>query len=880
MDLITTHLNADFDGLASMVAAKKLYPGAVLAFPAGAQEHVRKFLARHDVGITKLSDIDLSQVKRLILVDVQEPERIGPFQDLFHDPKVEVHIYDHHPLHDQPTPHPEAPGRIQYFGECLGANTTILIDRLQAQQISLSPFEATILAIGIYEETGSLRYCSTTPRDLDATSTLLRAGADLNVVSDILHDHLVPEEITLLNDLLLTSETLYLNGRKFLLAASAYDRFKGDFSEVARKLNDLEGYDAIIAAMMMEDKIQIVSRSRHDDIDVAALAEHFGGGGHVNASSAIVKGKTLVEVKEQLRELLLASFGPSLKAQDVMTTPVKFVEEGTTVLDTEQSMTRLGVNVLPVLTTRGRYLGTVTRETIQKALFHKLTTTPIETLMQTDVYKATPDTPFLEIQSHMLDRNQRFVPIVKGTRVVGVITRTDLLRTLHHDVLEAAQAPSKGQESPTFKKHRNVRSLLKERLPKPTFTIFQAAGELAETHQVGLYAVGGFVRDLLLATPNLDIDLVVEGNGITFAKDLARAQQARVKVHERFGTATVTFPDGFKLDVATARTEYYEFPTALPTVEQSSIKKDLYRRDFTINTLAIRLNSHRFGELVDFYGGQRDLNEKCIRVLHSLSFIEDPTRVFRAIRFEQRLSFRLGKETVTLVKGAVKMDLFQRLSKARLLDELILLFSEKEPRKSLARMAELDLLKFIHPQLKWSPSLARLLKSIEESLKWHALLYLDRPIEPWVLYFMGLMETLPAKEAHGTLTRLRIPLRQAKKIHWIGRGSTTLLRRLNQKPDAKPSDTYRLLCELPDEVLVFLMAKTKSEIGKRKISAFLTHYLNVKPLLNGQDLKAMGLKPSPLFKQILDKLLDARLNGEVDTKEEERNLAHQIFQTL
>jgi len=874
MDLITTHLNADFDGLASMVAARKLYPGATLVFPAGAQEHVRKFLALHDVGISKLSDIDLSQVKRLILVDVQEPERIGPFQKLFHNPNVEVHIYDHHPLHDQP----KDSGRIQHFGECVGANTTILIDRLQAQQISLSPFEATILAIGIYEETGSLRYGSTTPKDLDATAALLRAEADLNVVSDILHDHLVPEEITLLNDLLLTSETLYLNGRKFLLAASAYDRFKGDLSEVARKLNDLEGYDAIIAAMMMEDKIQIVARSRHDDIDVGALAEQFGGGGHPNASSAIVKGKTLVEVKEQLRDRVQAAFGPSLKAQDVMTTPVKAVEEGTTVLDTERSMTQLGVNVLPVLTARGRYVGIVTRETIQKALFHKLTTTPIETVMQTDVYKATPDTPFLEIQAHMLDRNQRFVPIVKGSRVVGVITRTDLLRTLHHDVLEASQAPSKGQEPITFKKHRNVRSLLKERLPNPAFSLLKAAGELAETRQVGLYAVGGFVRDLLLATPNLDIDLVVEGNGMTFAKDLAREQHARVKVHERFGTASVIFPEGFKLDVATARTEYYEFPTALPTVEQSSIKKDLYRRDFTINTLAVRLNSHRFGEVVDFYGGQRDLNDQCIRVLHSLSFIEDPTRVFRAIRFEQRLGFRLGKETVTLIKGAVKMDLFQRLSKSRLLDELILLFSEKEPRNSLARMAELDLLKFIHPQLKWSPSLARLLKHVEESLKWYGLLYLDRAFDAWVVYFMALLETLPAKEARDTLARLRIPSRQIKKMRWVGRSSTTLLRRLNQGQTTKPSEIYRLLCDLPDEVLVFLMAKTKSEIAKRKISSFFTHFLSVKPYLNGKDLKSMGLKPGPLFKHILDQLLDARLNGEVHTKEDERHLAQRILE--
>jgi len=879
MDLITSHLNTDFDGLASMVAVRKLYPDAVLAFPGGAQEHVRRFLAKHDLGITKLKDVKLSKIRRLILVDVQEPERIGRFQELFHDPKVEVHIYDHHPGQVTEERQPEPSSRIHQVIESVGASTTMLIELLVSRNISITPFEATVLAIGLYDETGSLSYNSTTPRDLEAAATLLRAKADLTVVTSFMQTPLDPERVALLNDLLRSSETVYLHDHKLLLATSTYEHYHGDLSAIAEQLAKLEGYDAIVALMSMDDKFQLVARSQRLEIDVGKLAKHFGGGGHPQAASATIKDQTLIEVKEQIRNLLLSQSRRALHAEVIMTTPVQSTQEEATVVETERHMTRLGVNVLPVLNAKKHFVGIVLRETIQKALFHDMADLPVHTIMQTDLYVATPDTLVQDIQQHMIDRHQRFVPIIKGQRVVGVFTRTDLVRTLHQDILDAAHAPGKGQPWALPHRHRNVRTFLKDRLPHELYDLLIQAGQQAEESQMSLFLVGGCVRDLILNTPNLDIDLVVEGNGIIFAKAFATHHHARVKVHDRFGTATVTFPNSHKLDVATARTEYYEFPTALPTVEQSSIKKDLYRRDFTINTLAICLNRHRLGELVDFYGGQRDLHDKTIRVLHSLSFIEDPTRVFRAIRFQQRLGFRLGKETSTLIKGAVKMDLFHRLSKSRLLDELILLLSEREPRKALEQLAEFDLLKFIHPQLKWSSQLTHLLKAIEESLEWYTLLYLDRPIDPWVVYWMALMDMLPAKAVRDILLRFPFPQRQVKKLEWSGRKSTTLLRQWDKRPSLKPAQIYRLLCDLPDEALILLMAKSSSESIKRQISAFLTSYQRLHPLLNGTDLKAMGMKPGPRFRKILDTLLDARLNGEVKTESEERDFVRKLART-
>jgi tRNA nucleotidyltransferase (CCA-adding enzyme) len=870
MDLITTHLNADFDGLASMVAGRKLYPGAGLVLPAGAQEPVRSFLAVHDIGITRLKDLDMTRVTRLILMDAHEPDRLGPLRPLWDDPGVTVHIYDHHPLSD-------ALARAEFMRtEAVGATVTLLIEALKEKDLPLTSLEATLLAIGLYEETGFMAFCSTTPRDLEAAAYALRMGADLAMVADTLKRPLDPEHITLLNDLLHNSETVYIEGRKVLVSTSTYDRYRGDYAEVVHKLAELEGLDAVIVAIALDDKVEIIGRSRRADIDVGRLARRFGGGGHAVAAAATVKGKTLVEVREQLTAWLTERIQARILARDVMTAPAKVVIETANAAEVETTLTRSGVNVLPVVDSRRRYRGLIARETIQKALFHRLQRAPVSDLMQTDAYTAMPETPFREIESHMLERNQRFVPILHRGKVTGVITRTDLLRALHHDVLMAAQARPKGEEPSGSRSHRNLGGQLKAHLPGDLFTLLQRAGDLAARRKVTAFIVGGFVRDLLLGRPNFDLDVVIEGDGIAYARALGRELRGTVTAHDRFGTAVITLDDGRKVDIATARTEYYEYPTALPTVERSSIKKDLYRRDFTINTLAIALHGKQFGVLLDYYGGQRDLKDGIIRVLHSLSFVEDPTRVFRAVRFEHRFGFRLGKETLGLIKGAVKMDLFHRLSGSRLLTELILLLSEEKPRPAITRLGELDLTRFLHPKLKRVTQADGLLGSAEAALDWYRLLYLDRPLDAWLVYFMGLMDLLTTDAVEDTLTRLAVPQRHAAKIRLGRTHARELLRRL-ERPALKPSKAYRLLVKLPDEVLLFLIAKSGSDAVKRQISAFFTTYRHIKPTMTGTDLKAMGVKPGPIYTTILSRLSAGRLNGDLTSEADERAFVKQMI---
>jgi tRNA nucleotidyltransferase (CCA-adding enzyme) len=315
----------------------------------------------------------------------------------------------------------------------------------------------------------------------------------------------------------------------------------------------------------------------------------------------------------------------------------------------------------------------------------------------------------------------------------------------------------------------------------------------------------------------------------------------------------------------------------LPTVEHSSIKKDLYRRDFTINALAVRLNGKGLGDVLDFYGGQRDLHDKVIRVLHGLSFIEDPTRVFRAVRFETRFKFHLGKDTVALIGGAVKMDLFHRLSGHRLLEELKVLFSEREPRQAIKRLAELNLLKFIHPKLSWSDRLDKILIALDEAVDWYRLLYLDRQMDVWLVYLMGLLEVLPERAVKDLLKRFPFSAQEASMLKMAREGCHLVARRLASKRPLTPAEVYHLLSRLPDETLLILMAKSKGDVVKRQVSAFLTTYQHVKPVLTGVDLKVMGLKPGPKFKQILEQLLKARLNGEVKTETEEKQLVERLM---
>jgi tRNA nucleotidyltransferase (CCA-adding enzyme) len=428
-----------------------------------------------------------------------------------------------------------------------------------------------------------------------------------------------------------------------------------------------------------------------------------------------------------------------------------------------------------------------------------------------------------------------------------------------------------------FEKKKNMAAMLKERLPRRLINLFKDLGNVADMLGYNAYLVGGFVRDLFLKQENLDVDIVVEGDGIKFAHEFSQHHEARVRSHRKFGTAVLISPDGFKVDVATARMEYYESPAAPPTVEMSSLKMDLFRRDFTMNTLAIKLNKREYGSLVDHFGAQKDIKEKVIRVMHNLSIVEDPTRVLRAIRFEQRFGFRIGKLTLALMKNAVKINCFKELSGRRLFLELKLLLMEQEPVQAIKRMNEFHLLQFISPAIKFTKDLKNLLQEIKEIISWFNLLYLEEPYDPWKVYWHGLTSSLDIKMLHQLADRMQMVDQESRKMISEREEAGGVLEKLYKFNSDDNYKLYILICHYDTEILLYMMAKAHNERIKRMISNYFTKLKGTKVMLKGKDLKGMGFKPGPLYKEIFDSLLKARLNNLISTKDEEAGFVKEMF---
>ncbi|MBP1751696.1 MAG: domain containing protein [Geobacteraceae bacterium] len=869
MDIITTHVNADFDCLGAMVAARKLYPDALMVFSGSQEKSMRDFFLKttgYALNFTRLKDVDLSAVTRLILVDCQHSSRIGRFSEIIGRPGLDIHIYDHHP--DMHSDIISSGGKIRECGSC----TTILTHILIEKGLSVDSTEATLMMLGIYEDTGNLIFPSTTCDDYLAAAWLLEHGASLKTVSDFITQELTAEQISLLNDLLKSLKTTTINGVDISVAHASVDYYIGDIAVLAHMMRDMENLDSLFIVVGMGHRVYIVARSRLPEVDVGEILQHFGGGGHSHAASATVRELTLIQVLASLDELLHRKVNPKRVARDIMSSPVKTISSRISISDAREFLTRYNVNAMPVLE-KGRMIGIISRNIVEKALYHGLGDVSVCEYMHTEFMKAKPDTPLSEIQEYIVGQDRRFVPVFENGRLTGAITRTDLLRFMYSgpqgrvaDIYDVER-----DEIPVRK--RRVSDMLNRYLAGHVVRKLKDLGSTGDELDIPVYGVGGFVRDLLLGIENYDIDITVEGDGILLAETFAARYGCRVKSHRKFGTAVIIFPDGFKIDVASTRLEYYSSPGALPSVERSSLKMDLYRRDFTINTFAIRLNSANFGVLIDYFGAQRDLREKAVRVLHNLSFVEDPTRVFRAVRFEQRLDFRIARHTENLIKNAVKMNFLEKLGGKRLLTELVYILREKEPLRAIERMATLGLLQFIHPALMLTTEARTVLEEVRKIVSWFELLFLERRYDKWVVYYLALCEPLTDSQFLETCKRLSVTEHYREKLFEMRTLSRAILenmqRRVARRSGVLRSEIYYWLRDLPLEILLYMMAKTTDEEVKKYISLYFTQLQNVRILITGDDLKEMGLQPGPRYREILDKVMKAKLDNKVASRDDE-----------
>lgn len=418
------------------------------------------------------------------------------------------------------------------------------------------------------------------------------------------------------------------------------------------------------------------------------------------------------------------------------------------------------------------------------------------------------------------------------------------------------------------------RNLL-EKLPQGVTSILRFIGGYADQQGISCYLVGGLVRDLLLEKENLDLDIVVEADAIEFSKALSQKHQTAITIYPRFKTTTLLWPNGIQVDFVSARKETYSKPGALPTVEKGILRDDLYRRDFTINALAVSLNQPKYGLLVDEYQGLHDLKAKQIRIFHDKSFQDDPTRILRAVRFAMRYGFEFEKETKACLEEAIKGKFYSFVTPGRYFEEFKKALKEIHPEPCLQRLSELKALDFLDENFKFTIEKEKQVKDVGTILKWIKEFCPDvRSHATWLVYFMILVDNYSVEAVKEMLTRFVFSRHDSNKVI-SSKLEYDVVRRLDAQV-LKPSQIYKVLKEASLEELVFFLVKTQGIPAEGCIKDFLTEYRMVRLLHKGDDLMKMGIKDGRKMGKMLVSLLEKKIDTGISTREEEVKLLEEI----
>lgn len=874
MEIILTHEQADFDAIASMLAVSLIKESLIPVLPYRMNRNVKKFfnLYGSELPFVDVRDLPSDPVDSITLVDTQSLVTLKGVTR-----HTRVSVIDHHQLRS------DLPEDWQVSIEKTGATTTLLIDALREQNGSLTVIQATLLMLGIYEDTGSLTYASTTSRDVRAAAYLIDQGANLKIAAEFLNPSLSEDQLKLSDRLLSSAKNLNIHGKNILVSSADAVDMNEEISSVAHKLRDLLDPDALFIFVRTSEGIRLVARSTSDQIDVSKAAALFGGGGHERAAAALVHtedftndpNSALQVVQEKLCDALPSLVKPSLTVGKIMSRRPQLLSVDTPLEEAARLMQRYGYEGFPVVK-EDKVVGLLTRRAVDRALGHKLKV-KTGSLMEAGAYSLIPSDTLDALQNLMATTGWGQIPILdpETHKVIGIVTRTDLLK-----MLPRGAGPLPGQ--------MNFASKLEKALPPLRLALLKLVADQSHENRQALYIVGGFVRDLILDRPSIDFDIVVEGDAIKLGKRLAEKFGGRIVSHSRFGTAKWQIQEirshltqllGGKsgtgndlpesLDLITARTEFYDHPSALPTVERSSIKLDLHRRDFTINTLALRLDGRHYGELYDYWGGLADLQKKQVKVLHSLSFVDDPTRMLRAVRFEQRFHFIIENRTRQLMDEA--RPLLKQVSGERLRHELDLLFAENDTQRMFTRLQELNLLSAIHPDLTFPAE-------CEEPL--HAALYDplppewhipevdgNQPLRRALAYTIWLIPQ-PAALVEEIADRLRLPNSMKKTI--LNAGS--IINDLDCLKDLPPSNAFIKLDSIPLYGIYALYLLCDDPQIKHILESHATKWISLVPGITGDDLRTMNVPPGPVYHEVIEALRYAWIDGKINNLQQEKDL--------
>ena len=419
-----------------------------------------------------------------------------------------------------------------------------------------------------------------------------------------------------------------------------------------------------------------------------------------------------------------------------------------------------------------------------------------------------------------------------------------------------------------------------KKLPRKLKKIINQATKISLKTRMPAYLVGGCLRDLILGTENLDLDIAIEGNGIIFARHLAQKLKSGLKTHERFKTATLNLNDGLKVDIVTTRQEKYPYSGALPVVSPGTLSEDLKRRDFTVNAMALSLSQGKEQRIVDPFCGQADLASGKIRILHDLSFKDDPTRIFRAVRFSRRFNFKIEPKTLALLKEAISEGLLNKVNLHRLRDELILILKEQNPFPSIKALGDLGALSLISPKLKIGRSTQHLFKSAtKEIARFIKQLPARRPLDAWLVYFALLLKPLTLAQAKTVILRLELSKGQESRLISYYQGQDKLISSLSKKY-LRPEQVFALLEPLSYETIILLNLTSRNKNFRKHLTDFFKIYNGMRLCICGEDLGNLGVLPGPEYKKIFAKVLAAKLNGQVTSRKSQLALIKKLAQKI
>jgi len=857
MILVTTHLNTDFDALASMAAACRLYPGAVMMPPGGLSKEVSRFhtFYRHRFPVAKEKDIDFASVTQVVIVDAMMRVMTPQIRKLVEEKKVKTLIYDHHFMEDR-----ISGDNVEYIKTGYGACTTYMVEELIHRGLEIAPEEALLFLLGIYSDTGRFTYPNTTVNDMKAAAYLMGRGINMKEFADFLNDSFDTNQIKLLNRLIKNAQSYDIKGHKVIISFAKFTEHIQQLSDVTGQLLGILGADAIASVVQMENKIFLVLRATGDKIDTTKISSAFGGGGHSNAAAAVMpvkKGTSIKGIKERVYELFAESVRDRHTVVDIMSTPVRAISPDITLEEAYKVCIRFNNNGLPVVK-EDRLAGFITKGDIEKGILHNLGQIPVKGYMSGNVAVITEDASVAEAQRTMLKNNIGHLPVVRGERLVGIVTRTDILSYLYKD------RPVKKEKIVFREADTNIKELMLEKIDRSTYSLIIKTGMLADEFGVSAYLVGGIVRDLFLQEKDIDIDITVEGDGMEFAEFLAEKLNGTYKGFERFKTAKVFLKDGKRIDVTSARAEFYEYPAALPQIEFTPIRYDMFRRDFTINAMAVKINRKGFGDFIDYFDGYTDLKNRTIRTLYNMSFIDDPTRILRAVRFEQRYGFEIEKNTLRFITETLKYNIFDSLPGERIRDELAVTLEEEDPGKVFKRMQELEILTKISRHFRLNDRSENVYQAARRLIR-------EKRVpekHASALYFMALLYNVPLEETDSLCDKLKLKSDLKEALLAGKRDEKKVFSALHSK-SVSNSGIYTLLKQYPEDALYFFMSACGSDYVTNRIEHYIENLRNMRAHITGRDLKNLGIKAGPEFGELLNSALMAKLDGRLKNHIEE-----------